>query len=124
MTQRQKQSQIQSFRVAFEGIGLLIREQLHFRIHLIFAAFALIACGFFQVTRNEWIAVLILIALVLATEAANTCLEYLCDLVSPGYHPLVKKIKDMAAGMVLLSAIIAVVAGCLIFIPYIIQLWV
>jgi diacylglycerol kinase len=43
--------------------------------------------------------------------------ETLVDLVSPGYHPLAKVVKDVTAGAVLLTAIISVVVGLLMLGP-------
>jgi diacylglycerol kinase len=54
---------------------------------------------------------------VLVVEALNTCLETLCDLVSPTYHPLVKKCKDVSAAAVLISALAAVGVAALLFLP-------
>ena len=118
---KKKQSQIQSFKVAFNGIKLLICEERNFQIHLFFAVLAIAACFFFGVTKSEWVTVLILIVLVLSAEAVNTCIEYLCNLVSPDYHPLVKKIKDISAGMVLMLAIVSVIVGCIMFVPYLLN---
>jgi diacylglycerol kinase len=121
-SKHKKQSQIQSFKVAFNGIRILVCEHLHFQIHLLFTVLAITSCAFFQVSKGEWITVLLLIVLVLSAEALNSCLEYICDLVSPSYHPLVKKIKDISAGMVLMLAIAAIIIGCVIFIPYVLEL--
>jgi diacylglycerol kinase len=118
---KKKQTRIQSFKAAFNGIGILIREERNFRIHLLFTVLAIGSSAFFQVTKSEWITVLLLIALVLSAEAVNSCIEYLCDWISPEYHPMVKKIKDVSAGMVLMFAIAALITGCIIFIPYIIS---
>jgi diacylglycerol kinase len=54
---------------------------------------------------------------VICLEAVNTAIEYLTDLVSPEYNPLAGKVKDIAAGAVLIAAIGAVVAGVMIFLP-------
>ena len=70
------------------------------------------------VTRMEWCALLLAMMLVWIAEALNTALEFLCNLVSPDFHPLIKKSKDVAAASVLISAAGAVVIGVLIFLPY------
>lgn len=75
-----------------------------------------------RLSRMEWALVTLCIALVLALEAVNTALEYLTDLVSPHYHPLAGKAKDVAAGAVLLGALGAVVTGLLIFGPKIVAI--
>jgi diacylglycerol kinase (ATP) len=59
----------------------------------------------------------LLVVLVLAAEMVNTMVEALVDLVTTEYHPLAKVAKDVAAGVVLLTAIGAVVVGLLIFGP-------
>ncbi len=70
----------------------------------------------------EWAIVAILIVVVLAAEMVNTMVEALVDLVTDQYHPLAKVAKDVAAGVVLLSAIGSAVVGVLIFLPKIIGL--
>ena len=69
------------------------------------------------ISRLEWVAIVICILLVTAAEAMNTALEYLTDLVSPGFHELAGKAKDAAAAAVLITAIGAVIVGLLIFVP-------
>ena len=61
---------------------------------------------------------LLVIGLVWVTEMINTVVEKIMDHVAPERHPRIKWIKDVAAGAVLVSAIIAVIAGALIFFPY------
>ena len=61
--------------------------------------------------------IIIAIALVIITEMLNTAIEFLTDLVSPNFHPLAKKTKDVAAGAVLVAAIIAVILGLMVFLP-------
>ncbi len=117
----QKISQLRSFIVAFQGLKELFCSQRNFRFHIFASFIALVCCFFFEVKPHEWIAVLFLIAMILSVEALNTSIEYICDMISPEYHPLIKKIKDVAAAAVLLCAIISVVIGCIIFIPYIIR---
>jgi diacylglycerol kinase (ATP) len=58
------------------------------------------------------------IVLVWVAEALNTAFEYLCDVASPEFHPLVEKSKDVAAGAVLLSALGAVIVAAFVFGPY------
>ena len=106
-----------SFRYATQGILDLFRFENNARIHL-FAAIAVVVAGFyFQLSRTEWALIIIQIALVWAAEAFNTALEKLADVVSPDYHPLIKSVKDLAAGGVLIVAIAAAIVGTLIFYP-------
>ena len=70
-----------------------------------------------QISRLEWITIVVVIGMVLAAEAVNSSIEALADLVSPEYNEAIKRTKDLAAGAVLLVAIAAAVVGCIIFIP-------
>ena len=107
----------QSFQYAFRGIAELFKSQPNARIHLVAAAMVVLAGFYFQISRTEWIAVTLCIFGVLSLEAVNTAIEHLTDLVSPGFHPLAGKAKDVAAAAVLLVAIGAVVVAGIIFSP-------
>ena len=77
-----------------------------------------IAAGiFFRVSNTEWLVLTLTMTLVMAAEGFNTALEFLTDLVSPNYHELAGKTKDVAAGAVLITAIGAIVIGMIIFVP-------
>lgn len=106
-----------SFRYAFRGLAELLRSQPNAQIHVAVALLVLAAGYFFQITRLEWLVLIICIALVISLEAVNTAIEYLTDLVSPDFHPLAGKAKDVAAAAVLWAALGAVAAGLLIFLP-------
>jgi diacylglycerol kinase (ATP) len=56
--------------------------------------------------------------MVWTAEALNTAFEFLCDVASPEFHPLIQKAKDVAAAAVLLSAAGAVIIGLLVFVPH------
>ena len=71
----------------------------------------------------EWIAVTIVIGAVLAAEAVNSSIEALADLVSPEYNEAIKRTKDLAAGAVLILAVMSVIVGLLIFVPKILSLF-
>lgn len=103
------------FKYAFNGLRVFFKTQLNAKIHLI-AAVIVIACGFYyQISKTDWIALTFAIGLVLTTEALNTAIEFLTDKVSPEYSEEAKKVKDVAAGAVLISAITAVIIGLIVF---------
>lgn len=82
------------------------------------ATLAVAAAGFyFSLSGLEWCAVIGAAALVWVAEGLNTALERLTDLVSPGFHPLAGKAKDIAAGAVLLAVLAAISIGVVIFGP-------
>jgi len=110
-------SRIKSFGFALEGIITFFRTQHNAWIHA-FAAIIVIISGFvLKVNNNEWCLIFIAIALVFIAEMANTAIEFLTDIVSPEYNLQAKKVKDVAAAAVLISAIAAIVIGLIIFLP-------
>lgn len=111
---------IDSFKWAFNGLKIAIKGEVNLKIHLV-AAGIVIALGFlFNIDRYEWLALLVVIAMVLSAEIFNTAIEHIADFVSVERHPAIKKVKDLAAAAVLLHAIIAVIVGVIVFSPYII----
>ena len=106
---------IKSVPHAFRGIISLIKNENNFQIHLL-AVIVVIITGFWiEFSEGEWLAVIVTMGGVLALEAVNTAIETIVDLVSPEYHILAKKAKDVAAGAVLLFVFAALaVAGVII----------
>jgi diacylglycerol kinase (ATP) len=113
---------LKSFGFAFKGMGFVIRSQQNFRIHLFVACMVVIAGFFFHITPPEWCIIVLAISMVLAMEILNTAIEKLVDFVSPGFHHQAGIIKDLAAAAVLLTAIGAVIAGIIIFLPKLLSL--
>jgi diacylglycerol kinase (ATP) len=74
-----------------------------------------------HISQIEWFICLILFGLVMSLEMVNTAIEATVDLVTQERKPLAKKAKDVAAGAVLISAIMAAIIGCIIFIPKLIM---
>jgi len=104
---------LRSFRYAFKGLRHCLRER-NFRFHTALAAYMfgyLLLFDWFTLTRGEWAALVLVVALVLFSEAVNTSLEALVDLVSPETHPLAAKAKDVGAAAVLVCSIGAVAVG-------------
>ena len=111
-----------SFHYAFSGLLYCFRTQRNFRIHLAIAALAAILGLILGLSWAEWAVLAAMVILVLAAEMVNTMIEFLVDLVTTEYHPLAKTAKDVAAGVVLLTAIGAVIVGLLIFAPKLLAL--
>lgn len=106
---------IRSFSYAFEGVIALFRYENNARFHLI-AAFGVVLLGIvLGLERFEWALVAIVVGAVWAAEAFNTAIEKLCDLVSPDYHPQIKAAKDLAAAGVMITSVVAVVVGAIVF---------
>lgn len=108
-----------SFKAAFTGLYEGLKSQWNFKFHLL-AACVVIALGFyFEVSKMEWCVLLLCCALVISLELINTAIELLCDFIEPSKNEKIRIIKDISAAGVLVSAIIALIIGILIFSPYI-----
>jgi diacylglycerol kinase len=112
-----------AFYRAGSGLARTVTTQRNMKIHLLATAAVLALAGLLELSREEWLFLLLAIFLVLVAEALNTAVETVVDLVSPGPNPLAGRAKDIAAGAVLLAALHAVVAGALIFGPHLQRLW-
>ncbi|EHT9924469.1 diacylglycerol kinase, partial [Listeria monocytogenes] len=77
----------------------------------------------FHVTKSEWILLILSIFGVLTLEMVNTAIERAVDVATEQYIDEAKKAKDVAAGAVLLAAIVASFIGLIIFIPYFCQMF-
>jgi diacylglycerol kinase (ATP) len=108
---------IRSFGYAFKGVAYATTSQLNFRIHLVATALALLLGYFLHIAVGEWQWLMLCITIVLVTEIFNTMIETLVDLVSPGYNEKAGRIKDMAAGAVVIAAAFAFITGIIIFLP-------
>lgn len=111
------EKRIKSFGYAFKGIYELIKTEPNARIHFSATIIALFTSYILHISKLEWCAILIAIALVWAMEAFNTVVENIVDHLFPEYHETARIAKDIAAGAVLISAIIALACGLIIFLP-------
>ena len=115
-------SRFGSFKFAFEGLLLLLKNEHNSRIHLL-AAIAVIILGIIvKLNQIEWSIMVIVTGLVFLVELLNSSIETLADLINPEWNELIKRAKDYGAAAVLISAIIALIAGGLIFIPKLLAL--
>lgn len=114
--------QLRSFGYAWQGIKSCIGKEQNLSFHLIVTCIVIIAGIAFNITRMEWMIILLCIGVVIAAELFNTAIERLVDLVSPGRHPIAGQVKDIAAGAVLVCAVAAAIIGLIIFAPYILTL--
>ena len=112
---------LRSFTFAFRGLKFMLQSQHNAWIHLL-ATIAACSLGLlFRVTASEWCLLVLAVGSVWTSEAFNTAIECLTDLLSPEFHPLAGRAKDVAAAAVLISAIGALVIGLLIFVPHLLS---
>lgn len=104
-----------SFACAFRGIADLLRSEVHARIHLL-ATVAALALGWWKpLSATGWAVLILTIGMVWTAEAINTAIERMADVAHPDEHPEVGKLKDLAAGAVLLASIAALGVGVCLF---------
>jgi len=120
---RSRYHRVLAFKYAFEGIRDAIRHEPNLKFHLFFALLVIIAGFFFQISLLDWIVVLIMIGLVITLELTNTAIEAVVDSFTEKEHPSAKYAKDIAAGAVMIVALVSVIVGLIIFLPYI-QAWI
>ncbi|NOX87134.1 MAG: diacylglycerol kinase family protein [Chlorobi bacterium] len=107
-----------SFVYAFRGIATVFKTQRNMQIHVIIALLVVVAGIWLELQVAEWLFIVFATGFVFSAEIFNSATEALTDLVSPGYNDKAGKIKDMAAGAVLVAAITAAIIGLFIFIPH------
>jgi len=108
---------LQSFGYAGRGIRLVFSSEANMKIHILITVLVVICGFFFNISISEWIFCFLCIGLVFSAEMINTAIENVVDLASPEHHKLAGNAKDIAAGAVLICAIISVIIGFLIFGP-------
>lgn len=113
---------IKSIGHALQGITVLLHSQHNAWIHLGATLAVIAAAAALGVNAGEWLALVIAITMVWVAEAFNTALEFVCDMASPDFHPLIKKAKDVSAGAVLISACGAMVIGGIVFLPHLLKI--
>ena len=122
MTRFSLKSRLGSFKFAFRGLGLLLKNEHNSRIHLLGAIIAF-AMGFLmKINLLEWSLLVILTGIVFLSELFNTSLETISDIVDNEWNEKIRNAKDYAAAAVLVSAIMSLVTGGIIFIPKILVL--
>jgi diacylglycerol kinase len=109
---------IAGFGYAFSGLWHALRTQRNARVHAAVASLAIAAGAFLGISAVEFAMVFVAISGVFIAEMFNTALEACVDLASPQQHTLAKIAKDVAAGAVLVSAMLAVAIGLCIFGPH------
>ena len=93
------------------------------RFHFFSSIIVIIISFYFSITKTEWLFILVAIGGMFSLEIVNTAIERVVDLVTGEYHSLAKQAKDLAAGAVFVYAILSVIIGIVIFLPYILELF-
>lgn len=114
---------ISSLRYALIGIVCLFRENRNARFELTIAILTICASIAFRITVSEWLIILVCIGMVLSAEGINSSIEKLADKLHPDFAPEIGKVKDLAAGSVLILSFVAAIVGFIIFAPYFVKIF-
>lgn len=114
---------LNSIRNALRGVAVVFRNEQSFRLQCAAAVLALAASYAFRIDTFELLVILLLIAAVLTLEIVNSVLERVIDSFKPRIHPVVRDIKDIMAGAVLLVSVVAATVGAVIFWPHVAPLF-
>ncbi len=111
---------IRSFAYAINGLIKLVSTEHNAWVHAVATVSVVGLAWQCDISRSDWMILLLAIAMVWVAEALNTAVEYLANAVSVEFNPHIKHAKDIAAGAVLLAALFAALLGALIFYPYLV----
>jgi diacylglycerol kinase len=106
-----------AFGFAFNGLVVFFKNETNGRIQGVCAVIASALAVYYNISTAEWIWLLGSICMVITLEMINSAIEKVCNMITNDFHPVVKAIKDMCAGAVLLASIFSFIIGCIIFLP-------
>lgn len=113
---------VKSFKYAFEGIHYAFKNDQNLLFHLLAAFLVINASIFLKVSPYEMAILGLTMMMVITAEMINSAIEKMVDLITKEHRQEAKIAKDVAAGMVLVTAIAAAIIGTLIFLPYVLKL--
>lgn len=111
----ERQNIMQSFNSAIEGFIYVAKTQRNMRLHFLIAIFVLLLGLYLDLEKLEIVLLLITICFVMLAEMLNTAVEMSVDLISSGYNPVARVIKDITAGCVLVASVNASIVGYILF---------
>lgn len=107
-----------SLKHALRGLADVARAEQSFRLQLSAAVLIIALMVLVDLATWEKVLLVLLIAAVLVLEIVNTILERIADAVEPRVSPMVRDVKDMMAGAVLITAVTAAIVGVMILGPH------
>jgi diacylglycerol kinase (ATP) len=106
---------VESFNAAVEGFIYVLKTERNMRVHFLAAFFIILLGVYLSFSSYEILILTTTITLVLSAEMINTALEHIVDMIKSEVHPIARLVKDIGAGVVLLTAINAVIVGYALF---------
>jgi diacylglycerol kinase len=108
---------IASFKAAFNGIYIALKSEWNLRFHFFISVIVITLATILKFSILEFSVLFLTIGFVISIEMVNTSIEELCNYVQPEKNEIIKKIKDISAGAVLVSSLIAILIGIALFLP-------
>ena len=112
-----------SFGYALKGLYKVFREEQNLKIQSILSLSIILLGIYFKINAGQWALLVLVIGLVLITEITNSAVERITDVLKPRINSYVKEIKDIMAAAVLLSSLVALVVGMIIFLPFLAEMF-
>ncbi|WP_027137418.1 diacylglycerol kinase [Gaetbulibacter saemankumensis] len=114
-------NRLRSIGYALKGALLLIKTEASIQVQFATGLIATAAGFFFNISKQEWLAQIFAIGLVMSIEGLNTAIEEVANFIHPEQHKKIGRIKDIAAGAVFIAAIFATIIGFIIYLPKILK---
>ena len=108
-----------SLRYATRGLRSVAASEQSFRLQLFIAFIVIVLLAVLPLATWERILMILMVSAVLVLEVINSIFERISDLMKPRMSPVVKEIKDMMAGAVLITAVTSIIVALMIFWSYI-----
>ncbi|MCM8764290.1 MAG: diacylglycerol kinase [Candidatus Omnitrophica bacterium] len=118
MQNEKNQDIVESFTNSFRGLFYALKNERNLRIHFGIGCFVILCGIFFKLPFVDFLVLVLVVSMVIVAEIFNTAIEMFSDMFFNQYHIQIRKIKDIAASAVLVSAIVSVIIGYLLFAPY------
>lgn len=115
---------LKSLTYAINGIKYCFKVEKHYKFHIFSFLLIMILSFILKLSRFEFIFVILVSFLVIITEMLNTCIEVVVDMITKEDNVLAMHAKDIGAGAVLVSSILALIVGIIIFIPKIMRFFI
>jgi undecaprenol kinase len=106
-----------SIKCALKGIKYCLANEENFRFEFLCSIISVIFSFALKISPEDWLAIIFFNTITLTLEMINTAIEKLSDVFTESIHPMIRLIKDVAAGAVLVASLASLAAACIIFIP-------
>ena len=105
-----------SFLFAIQGFRTAVRQERNIKVMLAGGVIAVVAGLIIGLDPIRWAIIALCCGVVVSSELVNTAVETVVDLVSPEFHPLAGRAKDIAAASELVLCVAVGIVGLIVYI--------